>query len=482
MTRTPLITNVSDSILNRQKNTILSAYAIGKVFTGATLSALDLDLYVEQGMVRIDDTATHGPSHVDLNGFLNVIALDRDDDTSTNSETYLIRQIFYPDNSDYNVQTRTGSGSSASVMLWSDWSEMGGGGFLKRIELTEDMTGVGEDVAQANVMYYSYHNYTLHLPDPNNYRLGTRIGLEQIANDVDASGIPAGSGYVKYESTEQTTYADYKVELVEDEIVVTDELIGSVIYYFTVAEDSEGSQDKTWVLEIAGDLRGLILEVNSKIALHMADLDDPHTQYLKHTDLENAISDSTDTAITPKAVQDALSGVGEVNLDGYVTKEDLYIDGSNTVKRNKILTATNLAVGTVRVAKDDELYGSSNLDAWVVPSSAQTRNRRLIHSNTYTTNEVSVISEEDLAKQNPMFTIGAANRTIQLPTPTAAMVARVATVYIDLVHLGSAKSEVTVESGDLSETFTNDKPHSTIQLVFEASHNTVNTYIWKLVL
>ena len=490
MPRPILITQVSDLIANRQKNTILSAYAIGKVFTGSTIEALDLDTYVSPSIIRIDSAAVHGPDYIDPKGFLHTITINTDEDTTADASKYIIRQTLYPDDADFNPQTRLGTGASnedpTSTIVWSEWTEMGGGGFLKRLELTENMTGVGDSVAQPNILYYSYHNYNLYLPDPNNYRLGTRIGLEQIANDVDGSGNPTGTGHVIYGSLDQATSADYKADLVDSEVIVTNVLNGSLIYYFTVAEESEISSNKVWVLEFDNNYKELISSVNTKINEHKTDTDDPHPQYLKKTSLDNVVSSSVTTAITPKGVQDALAAQ-IVDLTPYVSKVDLYTNpDSPSVKVNLLPVASTSEYGVVRIATDVSVDDNVTVDPSVLPTVAQLQKRRLIHSNSYVSATTTTVSESDLKVKNPMYTVLAGvDKVISLPTPTVAMVSRVATVYIDIVRGTSTDVAVTVTcSGlSLSETFTNTTANSTIQLVFEASYNTSSsTYTWKLVL
>ena len=487
MPRPILITQVSDLIANRQKNTILSAYAIGKIFTGNTIEALDLDTYIIPGIIRVDSAATHGPDYIDPKGFLHTSTINSDEDTTADADKYIIRQTLYPDDADFNPQTRLGTGTSntdpISTIVWSEWTEMGGGGFLKRLELTESMTGVGTSVAQPNILYYSYHNYDLYLPDPNNYRLGTRIGLEQIANDVDVDGNPTGTGHVIYGSLDQATSADYKANLVDGEVIVTNVLIGSLIYYFTVAEESEISSNKAWVLEFDNNYKELISSVNDKINVHKADTDDPHPQYLKKTSLDNVVSSSTTTAITPKGVQDALTSQ-IVDMTPYVAKVDLYTPATTIIKAVLLPTATTSAYGAVKIATDVDVNSMNGVAADTLPTVSQLQRRRLIHFNTYLTTTNTVISEADLNTKNPMYTVLAeVTKVISLPTPTAAMVSRVATVYIDIVRgIHDVAITVTCAELGLSELFSNTKDNSTIQLVFEASYNTSNSYTWKLVL
>ena len=486
MQRTPLITVVSDSIANKQKNTILSAYAIGKMFTGITEASLDLNTYATPGIIRIDNDATNGPDNVNPKGFLHITAINNDEDASADANKYIIRQVLYPDSSEFNIQTRTGLGASivnpTSTIVWSDWAEMGGGGFLKRVELTESMTGA--TVALPNIMYYSYHNYILQLPDPNNFRLGTRIGLEQLENDRDEFGAIVETGHVTYGDKDQPTSADYEVIVEEDgSLTTTSVIVGSLIYYFTVAEEDEDSSDKIWVLEISTNYNDYINTVNARLSAHMSAAD-PHERYLLRTDLTNTIDQTIDKAVTPKGVTDALAGISSSLGNDYVTKSAIYTNPENgIVKVERLPEATDSAKGVSRLATAADI--ENNIAGIITITPQQLNTRRLQHHASWKTDTVSNSNiTEDLKTKNPLYTL-ITGKTIQLPTPTAALASRSATVYVDLIK-GNDESiaQVTVicAAVGLSEVFSHKIKNSTLHLVFEAGFLTSSTYTWKLVL
>lgn len=494
MTRAPMISNISDNITNRQKNSILTAYAVGKLFTGVTKTNLNLNTYITPGIIRIDNHATNIPDNVQPKGFLHVSSVNTDEDTSPDAGKYIIRQVLYPDATDANVQTRIGTGNSIidpiSSIVWSDWTEMGGGGdgFTRREELT-----VNNLVAVPNTLYYSYHNYTLILPNPNDLKLGVRVGLEQMDNDRNALGVVTGSGMVKYGTLTQDTSADYKVNIDGNgEITTTDEIAGSVLYYFIVVPDGEGSNNKTWSLEKTDSFKDYMVQSNIRLIEHLNDSIDPHANagYLKIADIKHELSDLQDTAISPYGVKMLFEGL-DTTMN--VTKPELYkpsssslnIPANTIIKDEHIDKATTTRFGGVKIATDLDVANLVDMDndMTLVVTPSQVNNRRLVHKNTWVTGTVAASTvEEDLKISNPVYSC--LNAIINLPKPDLTLVSRNATVYVDLIKGTGNNSTVTVKCDSLAldETFINSENNSTLLLTFEASYyNNMNTFTWKYV-
>ena len=189
-TRSPLLTGVTDKILTRERNIIPTSYAVGKTFTGAQLDdSVYLDTFIKPGIWRISNNITQNPDNKlpidNIEGFLQVLEINHDEDTSDLNGATRIRQIVFPDHlEESSPYTRVGQAAIAGGdITWSEWGMMGGGN-LRRVVLTRDMeetTGEnsGKVVAKNNIMYEAFDNYTVVLPNPEKVPVGTRIGVEQ---------------------------------------------------------------------------------------------------------------------------------------------------------------------------------------------------------------------------------------------------------------------------------------------------------------
>ena len=206
-TRSPLLTGVTDKILTREKNIIPTSYAVGKTFTGAQLDdSVYLDTFVKPGIWRISNNIAQNSDNKlpidNIEGFLQVLEINHDEDTSDLNGATRIRQIVFPDHlEESSPYTRVGQAAvTGGDITWSEWGMMGGGS-LRRVIMTQDIT------AKNNVLYESFGPYTLTLPDPENVPVGTQIGLEQYV----------GVGYVVCGDLKQVTepsverVADYSV-------------------------------------------------------------------------------------------------------------------------------------------------------------------------------------------------------------------------------------------------------------------------------
>ena len=145
------------------------------VFNNANIDLLSIPAGVYRIYQNAIGTTITGtfPSISDCTGYLvihkvvgDLVEAGQPDETGQK-----VRQILYPDDptnpSPWTRVGRVGTGNA----VWSSWDKMGGG--LRRVIMTGDTT------AQFNVMYESFGNYTLTLPDPATVPVGTKIGLEQ---------------------------------------------------------------------------------------------------------------------------------------------------------------------------------------------------------------------------------------------------------------------------------------------------------------
>lgn len=197
-TRSPLITKWTNNISNREKDTGLSAYAVGKVFAGSSLpDTTNLDNYSTVGIFRITNNILGTkPTISDTTGFLQVMDINHDEESnSVVKNTRRIRQIIYPDKADESSPyTRVGEASSLTANInWSEWAMMGGGS-LRRVVATSDINN-----ALNNVMYEVFTSgLTITLPSATSVPVGTQIGIEQYV----------GTGTVRCGDLEQVTESD----------------------------------------------------------------------------------------------------------------------------------------------------------------------------------------------------------------------------------------------------------------------------------
>ncbi len=215
----------------------VTAAAVASIFTGSMLpDSTDLNSVKRAGIFRFNTTVTNGPPTSSANkiGFLQVITGHRN--TSSGAlDTDRVRQIAYPDaTSEQTPYTRVCGGGSS----WSEWIPFGGS---RRVKLTANTT------AQSGVIYYSFGDYTLTLPNPTNLMLGNTIVLEQYA----------GAGIVTDGTYEITTSPDY--ELGSDGLP-TATVIGATMYRFEVCAASDGTHE--WVQDVAPNLTAAIAALN----------------------------------------------------------------------------------------------------------------------------------------------------------------------------------------------------------------------------
>lgn len=263
--KSPLVTHMSDDIaaivgsnVDRQKAG-MTAYAVGNIFKGIELPAgTNLNTITQACLRRVDKTIVNGPPIMDPTGYLHVITKYHGVNQESSVE-YRIRQIIYPDSTnDPTPYTRVGYGAAGGTITWSIWNTLGGNMIRKILDhnIVSTNSNAADKYALPNTMYESFGNYTLQLPDPNDYGLGTRIGLEQWE----------GNGQVKFvvgsDTYTQNTGADIDID---------GNYIGAIIYLFEVV-DAEGSTTANpvyeWKMDTLQNYDGVIAALEAEIAEH----------------------------------------------------------------------------------------------------------------------------------------------------------------------------------------------------------------------
>ena len=259
-TRTNLITKYTDKIGVRDKDTALSAYAVGKVFTGAVLDDnTDIDAFITPGIFRIDGNITQSKGNTipltDITGFFQVMEINHDEDDSSLQLEARIRQIFYPDNvENTSPYTRVGTATkyvdvSADDITWSDWGMMGGGA-LKRVVINSDVPQTVN--AKTETTYEVFGNHTIILPNPSSTPIGTRICVEQYT----------GTSTIKTANGSYTLEASCDVGIPEEGVEAS---TSAVSYFFEVMLNDDDAT-REWILDVEHNHAHEIEKINTRIA------------------------------------------------------------------------------------------------------------------------------------------------------------------------------------------------------------------------
>lgn len=265
--KSPLVTNMSDDVhvmnadnLTKQK-TGVTMYALGNLFKGEPLASnTDLNSITEACFRRVDSTIVNGPPISDPTGYIHVMSVYHEVNQES-SAIPRIRQIVYPDNvNDPTPYTRVGySATAGGTITWSPWNTLGGN-MIRRLllhDITSDTPVVANrGYALPNSMYESFGDFNLELPDPSQYSLGTKIGLEQWR----------GHGKVLFKSGADT----YEQQTAPD-IDINGNYIGGMIYLFEIV-DAEGSTTANpiyeWKMDTLQNYDGVISALQLQLAEH----------------------------------------------------------------------------------------------------------------------------------------------------------------------------------------------------------------------
>ena len=259
-TRTNLITKYTDKIGVRSKDTALSAYAVGKVFTGSALTAgTDIDAFITPGIFRIDSTIKQSKGNTipltDITGFFQVMEINHDEDGSSLKGKTRIRQIFYPDNvENTSPYTRVGTaetyeGVSAANITWSDWGMMGGGALKRVVVDSNDPETIN---AKAETTYEVFGTHTIILPNPETTPVGTRICVEQY---TETSTIKTANG-------SYTLEASCDIGIPEEGVEAS---ASAVSYFFEVMLNDDDDATREWILDVEHNHAHEIEKINTRI-------------------------------------------------------------------------------------------------------------------------------------------------------------------------------------------------------------------------
>lgn len=236
--------NVGDKLALHDKQ-------IKNMFAGATLpDTTNLDTYVTTGITRITNNINGTkPPISDCSGFLQVMDIDHDDDTTSMKNYRRVRQIIYPDNKDESTPySRVGQVDSLDgTITWSEWTQMGGGS-LRRVVINGTTTPVAI-AAVNNVMYESFGANTFTMPDPDTVPVGTRIGFEQFIGTATVT-----CGTLVQTLSADTPLSDYSSLPAAD----------AISYIFECVISQDGSS-REWMLDIDHNYAAAVDTLNGRI-------------------------------------------------------------------------------------------------------------------------------------------------------------------------------------------------------------------------
>ncbi len=232
-------------------NVALHDKQIKNMFAGATLpDSTNINSYTVTGITRITNLIAGTKPPVDnCAGFLQVMDVDHDDDTTTDKTKRKIRQIIYPDNKDdATPYSRVGIADTLTgTISWSEWTQMGGGS-LRRVVVNGTASPKTINPAQNNVLYESFGNNTFVLPAASSVPVGTRIGIEQFV----------GKGTASCDGHEQVLEQNVPM----DGMVVP--VVDAISYIFECAIANDGST-REWILDVDQNFANAFTEVRSDI-------------------------------------------------------------------------------------------------------------------------------------------------------------------------------------------------------------------------
>ena len=472
--RNPLIVGVTNDASYRKDDNLPTSYAVNQLFSGETLDAnVNANNITKSGTYRFNTTTTNLPSHlVGTSGLLTVMherptlsnANYGSAAAGTDYTPSVIRQIAWPDGpNDVTPYTRTKQNG-----VWGEWQTMGGN--LRRVRLDNNVN------ALTNVMYYSFGNYILTLPNPSEYPLGTRIGLEQYN----------GTGSVKWENrvtnttfTQGTTPAYAADEYGNPD---TTNILGPNVYYFEIVEDSaEGS--RIWLLDVDNDLAQTITDIRRNIELERSQrITAVGGEATARIAADNELSGRIDAEAATRGQADtALGGRIDAEASARTTLEDninrtIFGTSSTNSTNKKVATYTDTAINTLI---ENETTNRTNADKNKERlSKVYTCSGTTLTGTTATTfadgTGASLTLTELLKVVNPTFVMTSSGKTVNLPAPSATYIG----CHVNIEVPGS-NHEVTVVAGSASEKFTNTTG-ATLLLPFECVMIAENSYIWNL--
>lgn len=337
----PPITEITKSAslvydYTKDNEKIPTLYAVNQLFSGQSIgNTSDINSLTACGVFKFGSRLRNMPDAITTGGILVVYnerlskttvdghAAVLGGTTSANfgySNKSYIRQIIWPDGPDnITPYTRTRINNN-----WTEWQTLGGN--LRRVQLTANLTSE-TNPAQTNVMYYSFGNHTLFLPNPNTYPLGTRIGLEQYM----------GRGTVKWNASTSTVYTQitepaYRAD--ENTGLPTSTIIGPNVYYFEIVEEN-ASGTRTWLLDVDNDLSQTVTSIRADISTETAarinaDSAEATARSAKDAELQNRIETEETTRASQVNNKERLTKSYYVNTN--IITSTNFADGNNVAK------------------------------------------------------------------------------------------------------------------------------------------------------
>ncbi len=261
--------------------------------------------------------------------------------------------------------------------LYIDWSHIlnipawVGGVSNNRVRLTSNR------YAETRTTYYSYGSFILILPDPASVGLGDQIVLEQYngqgtvcvpAVGVNAQGVTLNQVDPSLGST--TLYTVQRTGTVVGSVPILDEY--NTILSYVCSEDLSGH--RMWARVNHDTPLATIQSIRNDFDAHLV-ADDPHPQYLKKADLQEAVGELTPiTYVLPEATTDRLGGsylatVHDVtsNVGGCLTVtatvlHDVLVGYAKATHNHKVEELENVA--ETPSANNQALLWSANSHKW----------------------------------------------------------------------------------------------------------------------
>ena len=336
-----------------------------------------------------------------------------------------VRQVLWPDGPDnITPYTRTYN-ESATGDKWTQWQTLGGN--LRRVKLDSNKTALG------NVMYYSFGNYTLTLPDPASFAPGTKVALEQYAGEGTVKWVSGADTYT------QNTEPAYQASATGG---VTPTVIGPRVYYFETIVENDGT--RSWIMDVDNDISLTINDLRDRIG------DEAVTR-------KNADDTETDARIAADALLRR-----HVNATLGLTVAD--------PPSTSPVDARLKSLENTRVPALENVIRNKGKLAKVYHVSSNVTTSTSFPDGYGTSTALSAL----LGVVDPTFVVGNSGLTITLPAASAALVGTKVNVEVP-----NANWTVTVVAGSDSETFTNDTG-AILLLPFECELNASGNPIWTL--
>lgn len=438
---TEIVNNPSPEFnYNIDNQKIPTLFAVNQLFSGlnanpdgTTVNADNIKLC---GVFRFDPGKLNGiPTEVTTGGIL-VIHTERPEkttfesyqpefggtaaDTTGYTGKNKVRQILWPDGPE-NITPYTRTCNNGE---WTQWQTLGGN--LRRVKLDSNKTALG------NVMYYSFGNYTLTLPDPATLAPGTKVALEQYTGTGTVKWVQGSNTYTQ--ATEPAFQAD-------EEGAPTSTKIGPHVYYFEVII-SENGNSREWIMDVDNDLSMTVTGIRGDIS---------------DESLARQAGDAAEAALRKTAIDNLTKDINDTLGLTIPAKTGNPIDARITNLENVEVPALEASLGNKN--KIDKVYRpASNVALTTAFPDGNGVSRQMSALLTYV---------------NPTFVVGGSGLTINLPAASTALLGSEVNIEVP------GAWTVTVVAGSDSETFTNDTG-AILLLPFRCEYGAASTPIWTL--